>query len=50
MYEDTQRGYIETLIDQKKWKAAYLALIAYIEKYGEDYWAKNTMALVKDSL
>ena len=49
-WEDTQRGYIQILIDQREWTAAYNALIAYIDKYGEDYWAKNNLALVKANL
>lgn len=49
-YEDTNKGYIEMLIDNKNWKAAYTALLAYIDKNGEDYWAKNYLALVKSNL
>lgn len=49
-WEDTQRDHIEMLIDQRKWKEAYNCLRAYINKYGEDKWAKNQMALVKDNL
>lgn len=49
-YEDTNKSYIETLINNRDWKAAYAALLAYIEKNGEDYWAKNFLALVKSNL
>lgn len=49
-YEDTNKSYIETLIENKNWKVAYSALLAYIDKNGEDYWAKNYLALVKDNL
>ena len=49
-YEDTNKSYIELLIDNENWKAAYAALKAYIDKYGEDYWAKNQLALVESHL
>ena len=49
-WEDTEKQHIELLIDLKKWVEAYNCLHAYIDKYGEDYWAKNQMALVKDKL
>ena len=49
-YEDTNKSYIETLINNGNWKAAYSALMAYINKYGEDYWAHNFLLLVKDKL
>ena len=49
-YEDTNKSYIEALIDNKNWTAAYNCLRAYIEKNGEDYWAKSMMALVKSHL
>lgn len=49
-YEDTNKSYIETLIDNRNWVAAYNALRAYIAKNGEDYWAHNMMALVKSHL
>lgn len=49
-YEDTNKSYIETLINNRNWTAAYSALLAYIEKNGEDYWAKSYLALVKDHL
>lgn len=49
-YEDTNKSYIETLINNGNWKAAYSALMAYIEKNGEDYWAKSFLALVKSKL
>ena len=49
-WEDTEKDYIELLIDQKKWQEAYNCLVAYIGKNGEDSWAKNQMALVKDNL
>ena len=49
-YEDTTKSHIELLISNENWTAAYAALQAYIDKYGEDYWAKNTLALVKDKL
>ena len=49
-YEDTNKSHIELLIDNENWKAAYTALIAYIDKHGEDYWAKNSLALVKANL
>lgn len=49
-WEDTEKHYIELLIDQRKWQEAYNCLRAYIDKYGEDYWAKNQMALVKNKL
>ena len=49
-WEDIEKKHIELLIDQKKWLEAYNCLLAYIENYGEDYWAKNQMALVKDNL
>lgn len=49
-WEDTEKHYIEALIDQRKWQEAYNCLRAYIDKYGEDYWAKNQMALVRDKL
>lgn len=49
-YEDTNKSYIETLINNGKWKEAYAALRAYIEKYGEDYWAHNYLLLVKNKL
>ena len=49
-WEDTNKSYIEALIDQKKWREAYNCLRAYIKKNGEDYWAKNFLKLVEDSL
>ena len=49
-YEDTNKSYIELLIENRNWKAAYSALKAYIDKNGEDYWAKNFLALVKSNL
>ena len=49
-WEDTNKSYIELLIDNQNWTAAYAALKAYIEKNGEDYWAKNMLALVKAHL
>ncbi len=49
-WEDTNKSYIETLINNEEWQAAYLALKAYIEKNGEDYWAKNFLALVESHL
>lgn len=49
-WEDTNRGHIENLIDSQNWTAAYTALLAYIEKNGEDYWAKGFLALVKSHL
>ena len=49
-YEDTNKSYIELLIENRNWKAAYSALMAYINKNGEDYWAKNFLALVKSNL
>ena len=49
-WEDTNKSYIETLINNENWKAAYAALLAYIEKNGEDYWAKSFLALVKAHL
>lgn len=49
-YEDTTKSYIEMLIDNKEWIAAYNCLLAYIEEHGNDYWAKNRMALVKDNM
>ena len=49
-WEDTNKSHIELLINNKDWTAAYNALRAYIEKNGEDYWAKNTMALVKSHI
>lgn len=49
-YEDTNKSYIELLIDNKNWQAAYSALKAYIDKNGEDYWAKNYLALVESHL
>lgn len=50
MWEDTQKSYIEMLIENGNWQVAYNALKAYIDKNGEDYWAKNYMALVKSHL
>lgn len=50
MWEDTQKSYIEMLIENENWQAAYNALQAYIDKNGEDYWAKSYMALVKSHL
>jgi len=49
-WEDTEKSYIESLIDQRRWKEAYNCLRAYIEKHGEDYWAKNMLKLVEDSM
>lgn len=49
-YEDTNKSYIEALINNGEWSAAYSALMAYISKNGEDYWAKSFLALVKDKL
>ena len=49
-WEDTEKQHVELLIDLKKWVEAYNCLRAYIDKYGEDYWAKAQMALVKDKL
>ncbi len=49
-YEDTDRSYIETLINNKQWVAAYNCLMAYIDEKGEDYWAKSYLKLVKDHL
>lgn len=49
-YEDVNKSYIETLISNREWQSAYNALCAYIEKNGNDYWAKNQMALVKSNL
>lgn len=49
-WEDTNKSYIKSLIDNKEWEYAYNCLLAYIEKYGEDYFAKNAMKLVEDSL
>lgn len=46
-WEDTNKSHIELLIENKNWTAAYNALQAYIQKNGEDYWAKNLLALVK---
>ena len=49
-WEDTNRSYIEALIDQRKWCEAYNCLRAYIKEKGEDYWAKNYLKLVEDNL
>ena len=49
-YEDREKHYIETLVDQKKWLEAYNCLRAYIDNYGEDYWAKNMKKLIEDNL
>lgn len=50
-YEDRERRYIDTLIDNQNWIAAYNALVAYIDANGKDlYWAKNQLILVKDKL
>lgn len=49
-YEDATKSHIELLIENKNWKVAYAALEAYISKNGNDYWAKNTMALIKANL
>lgn len=49
-YEDRTRQYIEILIDNKDWTAAYNALMAYIKEYGKDYWAVNTLALVESNM
>lgn len=46
-WEDATRTHIQLLMDQGKWKEAYSCLLAYIEKNGEDYWAKNTKALIE---
>lgn len=49
-WEDTNRNHIELLIQNGNWKEAYSCLKAYIEEYGEDYWAKNFLKLVEDHL
>lgn len=49
-YEDINRGYIELLISNGDWQAAYNALQAYIDIKGKDYWAKNQLALVQSKL
>lgn len=49
-WEDTEKDHIQLLIDNRDWLSAYNCLRAYIEKYGEDSWAKNQMALVKSNL
>lgn len=50
MYNDTDKGYIQTLIDIRRWQEAYNCLQAYIEENGMDSWAKNTLALVESHL
>lgn len=49
-WEDTHKSYIEALIDNENWIAAYNCLLAYIDEKGEDYWAKNYIKLVRDHL
>lgn len=49
-WEDTNKHYIEMLIENQNWIAAYNCLVAYIDEKGEDYWAKNYMMLVKAHL
>lgn len=49
-WEDTNKGHIELLIENQKWREAYNALQAYIRDKGEDYWAKSNLALVKSNL
>ena len=49
-YEDTNKSHIELLVDNKNWDAAYAALRTYIQNKGEDYWAKNMLALVESHL
>ena len=49
-YEDINKSHIELLINNEAWDAAYAALLAYIDINGEDYWAKNYLALVKSHL
>lgn len=49
-WEDTNKSHIELLIENKDWHAAYAALQAYIQKNGEDYWAKSYLALVKSKI
>lgn len=49
-YEDTNKSYIELLIDNERWQEAYAALMAYIDKNGKDYWAKSFLALVQAKL
>lgn len=50
VWEDTSKSHIEILINNENWYAAQACLLAYIEKYGEDYWAKNFLKLVEDKL
>ncbi len=49
-YEDVNKSYIEILIANQDWQAAYNALQAYIDLKGEDYWAKSQLALVEAKL
>lgn len=49
-WEDTNRSYIETLIDTGRYEEAYNCLLAYIDEKGKDYWAENMLALVEAKL